>query len=125
MKLKMPERAPSDGPIGVNRPAEGMIGITASTNGETQGIQMSEYNAWRVFGCLAMMLGIPLSKNVGKAIKLGNELNAKLEPSRPLKTLGDRVAHNLHMKMLEEELKKKYGDKVSLEPVLEDKKKDE
>lgn len=68
-KLTMPERKPSDGPMAVNRPGPGLLTITAETNGETQAITMSEFNAWRTFGCLAMLLGIPLSKEVGQAIK--------------------------------------------------------
>jgi hypothetical protein len=68
-KLTMPERKPSDGPMSVNRPGPGEITIAAETNGEIQTLTMSEFNAWRTFGCLAMMLGIPLSKEVGKAIK--------------------------------------------------------
>ena len=68
--LKMPERKPSDGPMGVSRPRDGEIMITATTTGEMQSIVMSDYNAWRTLGVLAMMLGIPLSKEVGKAIKL-------------------------------------------------------
>lgn len=67
--LKMPERKPSDGPMGVSRPGPEQITITATTDGEMQSITMSDYNAWRTLGVLAMMLGIPLSKEVGKAIK--------------------------------------------------------
>jgi hypothetical protein len=68
-KLMMPERKPSDGPMSVNRPSDGEIAISVTTNGEMSGITMSEFNAWRVFGSLAIMLGIPLSKEAGKAIK--------------------------------------------------------
>ena len=67
--LKMPERKPSDGPMGVSSPSEDEITITAMTNGEMQAVTMSKFNAWRTLGCLALMLGIPLSKDVGKAIK--------------------------------------------------------
>ena len=40
------------------------------TDGREHDIVCSPYNAWRVFGLLALMLGIPLPTKVGKAIKL-------------------------------------------------------
>lgn len=68
--LKMPERNESDGPIAVERPSEGKIAIRVSNSGEMSSVVMSEYNAWRAFGMLSVMLGIPLSPAAGKAIKL-------------------------------------------------------
>lgn len=71
MPLKMPERGPGDGPVAVRRPTDGEIAIAATTDGVEGCVVMSEYNAWRVFGMLSMMLGIPLPPATGKAIKLG------------------------------------------------------
>jgi hypothetical protein len=35
----------------------------------TQSITLSRYNAWRIFGMLAVILGIPLPSKLGKLIK--------------------------------------------------------
>lgn len=56
--------------MGVSSPSEDEITITVTTNGEMRAVTMSKYNAWRTLGCLAVALGIPLSKEVGQAIKL-------------------------------------------------------
>lgn len=66
----MPLRQPSDGPIAVNRPGPEQIAIDVTNAGETARIVMSEFNAWRLFGMLALMLEIPLPSTIGKAIKL-------------------------------------------------------
>jgi hypothetical protein len=80
MSLKMPERKPGDGRVRVERlremPAESHpelwpdIVISVVTNDVEERIVMSEHNAWRVFGMLSLVLGIPQSKAAGKAIKL-------------------------------------------------------
>jgi hypothetical protein len=67
---KQPLRGPGDGPVDVCRAPKDHIAISVTTNGEQQGIVMSEYNAWRVFGLLALLLGVRLSDKVSKAIKL-------------------------------------------------------
>lgn len=67
---KQPERGPKDGPVSVNRAGEGRLVISAANTGEEpRSIEMSEYNAWRVFGSLALMLDIKLPPALGKAIK--------------------------------------------------------
>jgi hypothetical protein len=53
---------------------DGTIEITVTTtSGKTQTMVISEYNAFRIFGTLAVMLEIPISKAVGKAIILTGE----------------------------------------------------
>lgn len=66
---KQPDRGPDDGPISVNRIGEALV-ITARQGALETRCEMSEYNAWRVFGCLAVMLGVRLPAKIGKAIKL-------------------------------------------------------
>lgn len=70
MKKTQPPRAPSDGPVSVRTPTDDVVEIEATTDGKAQAISMSTYNAWRVFGMLALMLGIPLPPATGKAIRL-------------------------------------------------------
>lgn len=73
-KLEMPARGVSDGPVSIRRisigPVERVI-LEATQSGKEQAMELSEYNAWRMFGMLSLMLGIPLPAHVGKAIKLG------------------------------------------------------
>jgi hypothetical protein len=64
------ERRLEDGAISVSRGAPGMLHLSVVTDGKEEGITLSEYNAARIFGCIAVMLGIPLGNKVGKAIKL-------------------------------------------------------
>lgn len=66
---KQPERSASDGPVSVTRPAANKIAICATTDGQGGELVMSEYNAWRVFAMLAVILGIPLPAKARK-IKL-------------------------------------------------------
>ena len=63
-------RSDTDGPVSVKRPDDGFVVVEVTSAGKVESILMSEYNASRVFGMLAVMLGIPLSRDVGKAIKL-------------------------------------------------------
>lgn len=115
-KLVMPARQPTDGPVSVNRPAEGELAISVETGGEIHTIRMSEYNAWRVFGMMSIMLGIPLGAEARKAIKLGDDLEATFRPEtagREL-TLGDRVAWNLANRMLAE-----HGLAAAVDVVIE------
>jgi hypothetical protein len=71
MKMPMmPVREEGDGEVGVHR-VNGKIQVTVTTNGETQSVLMSEYNAWRIFGMLSVMVGLSLPSVIAKAIKLG------------------------------------------------------
>ena len=67
---KLPARAPEDGAVRVASPRADVFTIYVCDHGEDQEIRMSRYNAYRVFGCLAMMLGFQLPASIGKRIKL-------------------------------------------------------
>lgn len=66
---KQPERELSDGPVAVNR-IDQFIVLSAEQDKKYEGMKVSEYNAWRLFGMLAVVLGVELPKNIAKAIKL-------------------------------------------------------
>lgn len=68
--LKQPERLPTDGAVEVRREGDDGIVLTVHSAGSAQSVFMSGYNAWRALGMMAIILGIPLGKKVGKAIKL-------------------------------------------------------
>jgi hypothetical protein len=63
---KMPERQPTDKNIGVRDIGNGEYEIECGD----QRMVVGEYNLVRIFGVTAILLGIPLSKSVGKNIKL-------------------------------------------------------
>ena len=69
MAFKQAPRTPIDGPMGVNRIDNDTLVVNVTHNGEEQSLVMSEHNAARVFGGLALMLGITLPSTLGKAIK--------------------------------------------------------
>lgn len=68
-KLVMPGREANDGPISVKRDGRG-IQVTVVNAGKQEMIDCSEYNAWRILGALSIMLGVPLSKEAQRAVKL-------------------------------------------------------
>lgn len=70
MSFEQQPRASTDGPISVNAIGDDRISISVTHDGREQSIEMSRYNAARVFAGMALILGIPLSKQVGKAISL-------------------------------------------------------
>ena len=67
-----PPREPGDGSAEVARLpiAPSRVTICVETDGERQYITIGEYNAWRVFGMLALILGVDLPKRIAKDIKL-------------------------------------------------------
>lgn len=71
MKTKQPDRGPEDGPIGITRLDDETLAIDCTTNGVLRRTIASEYNAWRLFGTLAVFLGIQLPKKLEKSIDLG------------------------------------------------------
>lgn len=90
---RMPERLPTDGPIGVRRAGDDYLAL--DFNGHE--VRVSRYNAARLYGMLGMFLEIPLPKAMGKAIKLtppGVELNMSVEFPKP-KSLGEALAQAL------------------------------
>lgn len=121
MTLKMPDRQPEDGAMGVNRIGDGRIGIEVTDHGKHSAIAMSEYNAWRVFGALSLILGIPLTKAAGKAIVFGGgtpEQPTTMRFSRnlpPDASLGQRLAAHLVDEMVVEKLRAD-GHDVELAP---------
>ncbi len=67
----MPERETDDGEAAVRWGAhQRCLVISVTTAGVPQMITLSPYNAWRIFGMMALLLGLPLSAKLGKAIKL-------------------------------------------------------
>lgn len=92
----MPERQPDDGPLGVSR-VDDDPGYLRFTHGD-QWMVLSEYNAARLFGMLALFLKIPIPRALGKAIKLtkpgDDELNASFGFPKA-RTLGDKLAQHL------------------------------
>lgn len=90
---KMPPRQPDDGPLSVKRIRDdpGYLQFTHQVGS----LVLSEYNAARLFGILAMFLEIPLPAKLGKAIILTEDGQPPPEMSlrsREPKTLGDRLA---------------------------------
>lgn len=66
-----PERTPKCGAMSVQRgfSDDEVITITCTHDGQETHVVMSEFNAWRVFGTLALILGIKLSSKIAKGIK--------------------------------------------------------
>jgi hypothetical protein len=96
--MKMPARLPDDGLVRVSRLGDDFIALDSTHAGKEESLVVSEYNAWRIFGLLSVMLHLPLSKAVNKAIQMGGYGPGSMTFSRPLPpnpTLGDRVAANL------------------------------
>jgi hypothetical protein len=67
----MPPRLPEDGAVTVEQAGDDRILVSVETAGVSTMLTMSPYNAWRVFGMLAVVLGISLPTRLRKAIKLG------------------------------------------------------
>jgi hypothetical protein len=64
-----PERSESDGPVHVERIENGLR-LRVEHAGREQSIELSYYNAGRLFGTLAFMLGIELPNKIARALKL-------------------------------------------------------
>lgn len=67
--VEQPERAETDGRVHVAWTGEHLT-VMCCQNGEETTIRMSRYNAWRVFGFMALMLGISLPKKLQESIRL-------------------------------------------------------
>lgn len=68
-KTKMPERSKRDGAIALNRTEDDFLLLSCTQDGESMAVRMSEYNAWRAFGLLALMLKIKLPDALAEEIK--------------------------------------------------------
>ncbi len=65
-----PPRQPTDGPVSVRNPDDAAgFTIEETHGGETRTITLSPHNAHRIFGMMAMMLGVKLPPKVAKDIK--------------------------------------------------------
>jgi hypothetical protein len=64
-----PERRPEDGPVAVTRDGA-HIEITATTHGVTSTLAVTEFNAWRLFAMLALILGVSLPKKLLQSIRM-------------------------------------------------------
>ena len=67
---EQPERDERDGQLGIQR-QDDRLWVSVTQDGEEWTMPLSEFNAWRLFGMLATMLGIPLPARLAKRIKLG------------------------------------------------------
>jgi hypothetical protein len=68
---KQPDRLPTDGAVAVQRNQDGeTVCIMVESNGSAQFISCSEFNAWRLFGMMAPMLGIKLPSKLARGIRL-------------------------------------------------------
>jgi hypothetical protein len=109
----MPERQTDDGAVALRRVGE-KIAVHVTDGGVDQELVMGEHNAWRIFGMLAVMLQIPLSPKVGKAIVFSppegdrGHVSFKFEVPEP-KTLGERVAQHLVAKEMKAALGERGG----------------
>jgi hypothetical protein len=68
--FKQAARIPTDGAVEINRDGEGRLWIHATDSGEERSICVSDFNAARLVGLLALMLSMPLPSKLAKAIKL-------------------------------------------------------
>lgn len=72
-------RLASDGEISVRIVVDHTDGVEKVELAAGTGVVvLSEFNAARAFGCLAMMLGIRLPTAIGRAIKLGSPFEARI-----------------------------------------------
>lgn len=102
-----PPRGEKDGAVSVNRSTDGTLFISATHGGEERSLTVSEYNAWRIFGMLALFLEVPLPKKLGKSIQFGEVSGSIAVPHDG--TLGGKVAAALAATRVEEALQKAEG----------------
>jgi hypothetical protein len=96
---KQPPRSPGDGSIGLVR-VPGGLRITCTQDGVEHELYASWFNAWRIFGCLAMFFDVILPKRVSKSITINTEGEGGSMTFGPPEnaTLGEKLAFNLMMK---------------------------
>ena len=66
----MPQREAGDGDVEIRllERLPPIVEVRVTTDGRTDVLRISRYNAFRVVGALAVLLGIPLSRAAAKAI---------------------------------------------------------
>lgn len=70
MSGQQPERRAEDGPVKFAVHGEHTYSISVTHNGKEQDLIVGAHNAWRLFGMMAMILGIALPAAIAKRIKL-------------------------------------------------------
>ena len=66
-----PPRGPEDGAVNLKRERNApRLVLEVEQDGKSTRVVMSEHNAWRAFGLLAVVLGIKLPAKLAKGIKL-------------------------------------------------------
>ena len=103
------ERREVDGGVGVSRNEDSTLTIEATHDGIFSSFRVTEWNARRLLGSLALVLGVKLPKNVN--IEMGT-VTAKYVPEKPLLTLGDKVAWHMGMQVMV----RKTGAEIVSEP---------
>ena len=101
--------------MGVRRLDGDFIALDSTYDGKAESLVVSEFNAWRIFGAMSLILGIPLSKAAGKAIKFDGasgepatmRFSRNLPPDAPL---GQRLAAHLVDEKVVEKLKEQGYD---------------
>lgn len=71
MPYEQPKRSALDGPISAHRVGStDLLELVVETQGVTERITCTEYNASRLFAALAILLGVRINAQDAKAIKL-------------------------------------------------------
>lgn len=71
MNEDQPTRHPNDGPVIVERPTPGTVRIRVDDKGKPpETIEVSLFNAFRLFGALAVALGVDLPARVARRIRM-------------------------------------------------------
>ena len=102
---KQPPRGPYDGPVGVRRVGDEFIITAAQCDVETT-CRASEYNAWRIFGALAAMLGVTLPKKVASSIQLGVSIATMGVDLPPDASIGQHVGAAMAAKKTAERMRR-------------------
>lgn len=69
MIASQPDRRPNDGEVAISREGDNFV-LTCRTGDHTYRLVAGPFNAWRLFGLLALMLEVKLPSAIGKRIKL-------------------------------------------------------
>lgn len=76
--FKQALREPEDGAVSIHRVTDDKGHERLLIRCGEAAIESSFYNASRIFGMLSLMLEIPLSKAIGKAIKFGDNTKTRV-----------------------------------------------